>query len=83
MGKRIAVESQLSNIKEYLKQKGYEVVELKETLSEKNNLNAYDAIVITGQNRNMLGIDDISTKVPVIDATGMTPFDVEESIKRL
>ncbi|MGI1691092.1 YkuS family protein [Thermoanaerobacter uzonensis] len=83
MGKRIAVESQLSNIKEYLKQKGYEVVELKEILSEKNNLNAYDAIVITGQSRNMLGIDDISTKVPVIDATGMTPFDVEESIKRL
>ncbi|WP_029687995.1 YkuS family protein [Thermoanaerobacter sp. A7A] len=83
MGKRIAVESQLSNIKEYLKQKGYEVVELKETLSEKNNLNVYDAIVITGQSRNMLGIDDISTKVPVIDATGMSPFDVEESIKRL
>lgn len=83
MGKRIAVESQLSNIKEYLKQKGYEVVELKETLSEKNNLNAYDAIVITGQSRNMLGINDISTKVPVIDATGMSPFDVEESIKRL
>ncbi|AEM78359.1 Uncharacterised protein family (UPF0180) [Thermoanaerobacter thermohydrosulfuricus] len=83
MGKRVAVESQLSNIKEYLKQKGYEVVELKETLSEKNNLNAYDAIVITGQSRNMLGIDDISTKVPVIDATGMSPFDVEESIKRL
>lgn len=83
MRKRVAVESQLSNIKEYLKQKGYEVVELKETLSEKNNLNAYDAIVITGQSRNMLGIDDISTKVPVIDATGMSPFDVEESIKRL
>ncbi|MBE3591589.1 MAG: YkuS family protein [Thermoanaerobacter sp.] len=83
MGKRVAVESQLSNIKEYLKQKGYEVVELKETLSEKNNLNAYDAIVITGQSRNMLGINDISTKVPVIDATGMSPFDVEESIKRL
>jgi galactitol-specific phosphotransferase system IIB component len=83
VGKRVAVESQLSNIKEYLKQKGYEVVELKETLSEKNNLNAYDAIVITGQSRNMLGIDDISTKVPVIDATGMSPFDVEESIKRL
>jgi galactitol-specific phosphotransferase system IIB component len=83
MGKRIAVESQLSNIKEYLKQKGYEVVELKETLSEKSDLNAYDAIVITGQSRNMLGIDDVLTNVPVIDATGMTPFDVEESIKRL
>ncbi|ABY93444.1 MAG: Uncharacterized protein XD65_0996 [Caldanaerobacter subterraneus] len=83
MGKRIAVESQLSNIKDYLKQKGYEVVELKETLSEKSDLNAYDAIVITGQSRNMLGIDDVLTNVPVIDATGMTPFDVEESIKRL
>lgn len=83
MGKRIAVESQLSNIKDYLKQKGYEVVELKETLSEKSDLNAYDAIVITGQSRNMLGIDDVLTNVPVIDATGMSPFDVEESIKRL
>jgi len=31
----------------------------------------------------MLGIDDVLTNVPVIDATGMTPFDVEESIKRL
>ena len=83
MGKRIAVESQLSNIKDYLKQKGYEVVELKETLSEKSDLNAYDAIVITGQSRNMVGIDDVLTNVSVIDATGMTPFDVEESIKRL
>lgn len=83
MGKKIAVESQLSNIKEYLRQKGYEVIELKETLSGKNNLNAYDAVVITGQSRNMMGIDDVLTEVPVIDATGMSPFDVEESIKRL
>ncbi|AIS52051.1 hypothetical protein TKV_c08690 [Thermoanaerobacter kivui] len=83
MGKKVAVESQLSNIKNYLKERGYEVVELEEYLLSKNNFNAYDAVVITGQSRNMLGMDDISTKAAVIDATGMTPFDVEERIKRL
>ncbi|HHW57125.1 MAG TPA: YkuS family protein [Clostridia bacterium] len=83
MAKKIAIESQLSNIRDYLKQRGYEVEEIKETFSDKNNLKNYDVVVITGQSRNMLGIDDVVTNVSIIDATGMTPFDVEESIKRL
>ncbi|MGB9680200.1 MAG: YkuS family protein [Minisyncoccia bacterium] len=84
MGKRIAVQNQLFNVKKYLKIKGYDVLEIedKELLNSKN-LDQYDAVVISGINKDMLGIEDTSTKAPVIDATGMTPAEVENNLKRL
>lgn len=84
MGKRIAVESQLSNVKRYLTDKGYDVVNLEQNKDlSKINIRDYDAIVITGQHKDMLGYEDTITKTPVIDATGMTPEDIETQIKRI
>jgi len=84
MGKRIAVQNQLFNVKKYLKIKGYDVLEIedKELLNSKK-LDQYDAVVISGINKDMLGIEDTSTKAPVIDATGMTPAEIENNLKRL
>lgn len=83
MGKRIAVESQLSNVKRYLTDKGYDVVNLEQNKDlSKINIKDYDAIVITGQHKDMLGYEDTITKSPVIDATGMTPEDIEMQIRR-
>lgn len=84
MGKRIAVESQLSNVKRYLTDRGYDVVNLEQNKDlSKFNINDFDAIVITGQHKNMMGFEDTITKSPVIDATGMTPEDIEMQIRRV
>ncbi|SNX55107.1 YkuS family protein [Thermoanaerobacterium sp. RBIITD] len=83
MGKKIAVERQLSSVKRYLTDKGYDVVNLEQN-SELSGIDIkdYDAIVITGQHRDMLGYENTITKSPVIDAAGLTPEDVESQIKR-
>ena len=40
------------------------------------SLNAYDAIVDTGLNTKLLGIQDNETKAVVINAKGLTPSEV-------
>ncbi|HHV73176.1 hypothetical protein BVF91_08180 [Thermoanaerobacterium sp. PSU-2] len=83
MGKKIAVERELSNVKRYLTGKGYDVVNLEQDSNLSGiNVNDYDAIVITGQHKDMVGFENTYTKSPIIDATGMTPEDIENAIKR-
>lgn len=83
MGKKIAVERELSNVKRYLTGKGYDVVNLEQDSNLSGiNVNDYDAIVITGQHKDMVGFENTYTKSPIIDATGMTPEDIESAIKR-
>ena len=71
--KRVAVEESLKNVKDYLTDKGYDVSEIKNT---KNNMNTFDAIVVSGQNSNFLGMQTTSTKAPVVNANGMSVEDV-------
>ena len=47
------------------------------------NLGNVDAIVVTGMDQNVMGIQTTSTKVPIIDASGMVPEEVEKSINRM
>lgn len=72
MKRKVAVESSLSNVSNYLKSKGYDVY----NLTSQNNMNNYDAIVVTGQDKNFLGMEDTSTKSVVIDARGKTPEEI-------
>lgn len=71
--KRVAIEKDLTNIKDYLKNNGFTVECLE---NARDNLDSYDAIVVTGQNSNFLGMQDTSTKASVINANGLTPEDV-------
>ncbi|MBF8983530.1 YkuS family protein [Lutibacter sp. B2] len=73
MMKRVAVEKSLKNVKDYLTDKGYDVSEIKNT---KNNMNNFDAIVVSGQNSNFLGIQNTSTKASIVNASGMSVEDV-------
>lgn len=75
MGPKIGVEDTLGQVKQYLTEKGYEVKSLKE------NPESYDAIVVSGQDKNFLGMHDTATKVPVIDAKGMTSEQVYDRLK--
>ncbi|QXM05781.1 YkuS family protein [Crassaminicella indica] len=76
--RKVAVEKSLENVKSYLNYKGYDVADLEGT---KSNLKSFDAIVVSGQNSNMLGMHDTNTRASVINAKGMTPEDVHAQIE--
>ena len=74
--KRIAVEDSLINISDYLINQGCDVC----SLTEEKNLDRCDAVVITGEDENFMGIHDTLTKAIVIDAAGKTAQEVYEEI---
>lgn len=76
MMKKIAVEGSLENVKNYLQEKGYEVEEL-----NNKNLNIYDAIIVTGQDSNVLGIENTVTKSAVITARGQSPEEIYQQLQ--
>lgn len=81
MDKKIAIEPNLTPVKEYLTQKGFDVDSV--NLSESaNKLQGYDAIVVSGMNTDFLGMEDTSTKAVVINAKGLTPEEVAKEIER-
>lgn len=76
---RVAIEPYLTNIKEYLEDQGLECTTLDK--SNGDNLNIFDAIVISGQDENVMGYDDTNTDAVIIEAAGMTPEEVYEEIQ--
>ena len=78
---RIAVQEGLKTFKDYLSNKGYSVEVIKNNDSF-NNFKNFDAVVLSGMNKDFLGIQDTKTRVPVIDATGMTPEDVYNQLSK-
>ncbi|MDA8211307.1 MAG: YkuS family protein [Clostridia bacterium] len=76
MGKRVAVEGNLSSLKKYLSEKGFEVVNLDPLSKSGLELKNCDAVVISGMDTNLLGHEDIMTKAPVIDASGRSEAEI-------
>lgn len=72
---RVAVEQSLSQISKMLRDNGYDVVSLG------NWQQVVDAIVITGQDLNVLGDQNKTiTGAPVINAEGMTADEVFHAV---
>lgn len=76
--KRVAIEKSLNNVKSYLKDQGYTVENLE---NNKEKINSFDAIVVSGQNSNFLGMHDTSTNGTVIYAKGLSPEDIHGQIQ--
>ncbi|MFZ0368384.1 MAG: YkuS family protein [Halobacillus sp.] len=74
--KRIGIEENLSDIRSALQQKGYELVEMK----KQEDAASCDCCVISGQDRNVMGIMDAETKASVIDAHGKTADEVCQEV---
>ena len=75
MEKIIAVEEGLSSsIKSVLEKEGYKVV-------KPGGHGKIDATIITGMDMNVMGMQDITDKSPVIDATGKTPDQILRDLK--
>lgn len=71
---RVAVEQPLTQISKMLRDNGYDVVDLG------NWQQVVDAIVITGQDINVLGDQMRTTGAPVINAEGMTANEVFHAV---
>ena len=81
--KKIAVQMGLSPIKDYLSGEGYTVKEFDNRKKNAGNfLNKYDAVVVTGENQNIMGVEETITVTPIIDATGMTGEEVKDQIEK-
>ena len=80
--KKIAVQKGLGPIKNQLENEGYSVKEFDDRKkSAKNYLNKFDAVVVTGESQNVMGIADTSTPTTIINADGMSPQDVSSLIE--
>jgi glutamine amidotransferase PdxT len=73
---KVGVEGSLTDIQQALREKGYDVVELKQESDAQN----CDCCVITGLDSNVMGMADTSTKGPVIEANGMSADEVCQQV---
>lgn len=82
MKKKIAIEPSLSRIGNYLSNKGYEVESVNYGIDSVNyNANEYAAVIISGQSKDFMGMQDILTESMVIDADGMSAQEVYDELQ--
>ncbi|MBU8878363.1 YkuS family protein [Bacillus sp. FJAT-29790] len=72
MAKKIAVEQSLTNVTDALREKGYDVVDLKSAADVEN----CSACVVSGIDSNFMGMQDVSTQAPIIEASGLSADEV-------
>lgn len=77
MNKVVAVENNLTPVKEFLAAQGCQVIDVE---SARNH--AVDAVVLSGVKQNLLGIQNIIVDAPVINASGKTPQQIWDSIRQ-
>lgn len=80
--KKVAVQKGLNPVKDYLSEEGYTVKEFDNRKKNAGNfLNKYDAVVVTGENQNIMGTQGTISKAPIINATGMTVEEVKKRVE--
>jgi len=79
---KVGIEPTLTPIKDYLIEKGYEVKSINYGIKgDISKYQQFDAIVVTGMNENFAGMEDTVTNAVVINASGLTPPEVEKEIR--
>lgn len=80
--KKVGVEKTLSNVKRYLEDRDCTVEVLDSSNKEnKRALDKYDAIVVTGADGNLLGMQDTMTNTRVISAQGKNAEEIYNEIQ--
>jgi hypothetical protein len=77
MSKRIGVEQSLTNVCDALRAKGYDVVELQ----QEQDANGCDCCVISGQDQNVMGIQNAVIQGSVLNAHGMSAEEVCQAVE--
>lgn len=73
---RIGVEGTLSDVKAALMEMGHEVVDLK----SEADVNGCDCCIISGQDKDVMGMADTTTDAPVINAQGQTAEEIVQMV---
>lgn len=73
---KIGVEQSLTNVKDALRAKGYDIVELK----QESDARDLDCCVITGLDKDVMGIQNTSNKGSIIEANGLTADEVCQQV---
>jgi galactitol-specific phosphotransferase system IIB component len=81
MKQTIAIEPGLTSVKDFLSSKGYDVQSISFSEVPSNDAQRYDAFVVTGINRDFMGMSDTNSKAVVIEAKGMTPEQVYSELQ--
>ncbi len=82
MARRVAVSDSLSPLKQMLHRAGYEVINLENKAAiSGTGISEYDAVVVSGMDVNMMGMQDISGRAVVINAAGKRPEEIMEELR--
>ncbi|MCE7794772.1 YkuS family protein [Salipaludibacillus sp. CUR1] len=73
---RVGVEPSLTDVEQALQACGYEVV----SLQNEEDAAGCDCCVVSGQQQNIMGIQETSTQASVISAQGLTADEVCERV---
>ncbi|KGP72315.1 YkuS family protein [Pontibacillus yanchengensis] len=73
---KVGVEGTLSDVREALQAKGYDIVDLR----SEEDANGCDCCVISGQDKNVMGMATASTQGSVINADGLTADEVCQAV---
>ncbi|WRP07002.1 YkuS family protein [Rossellomorea aquimaris] len=74
---RIGVEQSLQNVVQALREKGHDVIELK----QETDANGCDCCVVTGMDSNVMGIQNVATQGSVIEASGLSADEVCQQVE--
>lgn len=74
---RVAVEEGLNNVGEYLQNQGCKVVSL-----DQNQPQDCNCVVISGMDKDLMGMEDTIGSIQVINAQGLTPNEVYQAVQR-
>jgi hypothetical protein len=75
---KIAVEQSLNHIKKILEQNQFEVVDL--NVTQQTYVSDISCCVISGQDKDVMGIADKQADLPVINAHGLTENEVLQQV---
>ncbi|QGU94877.1 hypothetical protein GOM49_06975 [Clostridium bovifaecis] len=82
--KKIAIERELSNIGDFLKNAGYSVQELSTNMKyNTSELDKFDAVVLSGLSEDVMGFQDTLTSTSIINAEGMTREQIREELDKV
>jgi hypothetical protein len=76
---KVAIEQTLGNVRSLLEENQFEVVDL--DLNQQTQVPDVSCYIISGQDKDVMGIADKQTDFPVINARGLTETEVLQQVK--
>jgi galactitol-specific phosphotransferase system IIB component len=79
---KVAVESDLTTVSDYLEEQGYQVIEFMHSEEIADELQEVGAIITSGMHENLMGMEDIETEAIMIEANGLTPEEIGDMLEQ-